>query len=117
MPRSSKVRNPRRFDSYKAKEIVKRYIDEMNRQGMKFPTHLPLEFLLRPSRSKCGGFGRPPNGYLIYRKDIKREITKKVPNAKLVEISKISSERWKIESPEIKNFLYGVVKSWCTHPS
>ncbi|CAG8627105.1 7648_t:CDS:1 [Racocetra fulgida] len=101
----------------KLKESIKRHLESMSQQGVVFPTNLPLEILLAPSkktmknlRGKTGEKKRAQNGFILYRKDNHFIIQKDYPLASQPEISKIVKKRWETESAEKKNY-YTILSS------
>ncbi|CAG8685257.1 8565_t:CDS:1 [Cetraspora pellucida] len=101
----------------KLKESIKKHLESMSQQGVVFPTNLPLEILLAPSkrtmknlRGKTGEKKRAQNGFILYRKDNHFIIQKDYPLASQPEISKIVKKRWETESAEKKNY-YTILSS------
>ncbi|CAG8496341.1 hypothetical protein C2G38_2231891 [Gigaspora rosea] len=101
----------------KLKESIKKHLESMSKQGVVFPTNLPLEILLAPSKrtmknlkGKTGEKKRAQNGFILYRKDNHFIIQKDYPLASQPEISKIVKKRWETESAEKKNY-YTILSS------
>ncbi|CAG8676261.1 11206_t:CDS:1 [Dentiscutata erythropus] len=101
----------------KLKESIKKHLESMSQQGVVFPTNLPLEILLAPSKrtmknlkGKTGEKKRAQNGFILYRKDNHFIIQKDYPLASQPEISKIVKKRWETESAEKKNY-YTILSS------
>ncbi|CAG8573239.1 10813_t:CDS:1 [Acaulospora morrowiae] len=73
---------------------------------------LTIEELTKPSdKKRCKKDSlelkvpRPPNGYILYRKDFGAKIKLTQPNLKVQDISKMSSEHWKKEDSMVKLFF------------
>ncbi|CAG8515889.1 17266_t:CDS:1 [Funneliformis caledonium] len=97
-----------KFDLNKIKERIIIHLDAMSKEGIHFPTNLPLIDLLTPCTPNSKYKGRimySQNSFFLYRKDIRNEILRQHPNASLKAITTISSERWKNESVEKRNFF------------
>ncbi|RIA90306.1 hypothetical protein C1645_770193 [Glomus cerebriforme] len=94
--------------------IISSHLSQFRRIHKIFPTNLSLEKLLTPSnikppRKKTFSL-RPPNGFILYRKDIQQEIMKNNPDVTFKTVSVIASKKWKCETEEIKNFFNSLSK-------
>jgi len=58
----------------------------------------------KPPRKKTFSL-RPPNGFILYRKDIQQEVMKNNSDVAFKTVSAIASKKWKCESEEKKNFF------------
>src|SRR5438034_3384443 len=89
--------------------IISSHLSQFRRIHKIFPTNLSLEKLLtppntKPPRKKSFSL-RPPNGFILYRKDIQQEIIKNNSDVTFKTVSAIASKKWKCESEEKKNFF------------
>ncbi|CAG8437625.1 uncharacterized protein OCT59_016675 [Rhizophagus irregularis] len=89
--------------------IITSHLSQFRRIHKIFPTNLSLEKLLTPSDTKPPrkkSFSlRPPNGFILYRKDVQQEIMKNNSDVTFKTVSSIASKKWKCESEEKKNFF------------
>jgi hypothetical protein len=89
--------------------IITSHLSQFRRIHKILPTNLSLEKLLtppntKPPRKKSFSL-RPPNGFILYRKDIQQEIMKNNSDVTFKTVSSIASKKWKCESEEKKNFF------------
>ncbi|CAG8548162.1 14376_t:CDS:1 [Acaulospora colombiana] len=73
---------------------------------------LTIEELTKPSNRKRGEHDslelkvpRPPNGYILYRKDFWARIKLAQPNLRVQDVSKMSAQQWEKESCRVKLFF------------
>lgn len=89
--------------------IITSHLSQFRRIHKIFPTNLSLEKLLtppdtKPPRKKSFSL-RPPNGFILYRKDVQQEIMKNNSDVTFKTVSSIASKKWKCETEEKKNFF------------
>ncbi|CAG8597343.1 15171_t:CDS:1, partial [Racocetra fulgida] len=107
------------FETTEFKEKLKLSIENnfpgffSNRNDLNF--NHAIEQLLAPckkTRKNQERTPKPPNAFILYRKDIQSEIKEENPNINLVQISKIIAERWANAPDETKN-RYTILAALC----
>ncbi|CAG8539245.1 20394_t:CDS:1, partial [Racocetra persica] len=107
------------FETTEFKEKLKLSIENnfsgyfSNRNDLNF--NHAIEQLLAPCKKTKKNQERtpkPPNAFILYRKDIQSEIKEENPNVNLVQISKIIAERWANAPDETKN-RYTILAALC----
>jgi len=90
------------------RRLVDQHVTRIKNKCTVIETVLPLEDLIRGSKKRRNGcIPRPPNAFIIYRKEIQARLgnTGVSTKERITSASGVASKQWKVEDPTVKAFF------------